>query len=179
VANNSRGLQTGGSSGNPSYTIKNTILANNGSDNCVGGLSTNHPITSLRHNISSDAGCEMFTEPGDLQDTDPLLGPLQDNGGPTLTHALLIGSPAIDAVTFSDCSDTGENLLDTDQRGHDRQTGTGCDIGAFEFNADFKLPNVPSADQWWPWCLAAWSYSEYGAHERQRPSSPLARVSLQ
>ncbi len=147
VANNSRGLHTG-SSGTSSHTLKNTILDSNGDDNCRGGLSTAHPITSLGHNISSDAGCEMFTEPGDLQETDPLLGPLADNGGPTLTHALLIGSPAIDAVSFPDCSDTGDNLLETDQRGHDRQTGSGCDIGAYEFNADFKLPNVPSSTQW-------------------------------
>ena len=34
---------------------------------------------------------------GDQNNTDPMLGPLQDNGGPTLTHALLTGSPAIDA----------------------------------------------------------------------------------
>gem|GEM_PF-7057892 len=147
VANNSSGFRTG-SAGTSSFTIKNTILANNGSDNCRGGTSPPHTITSQGNNISSDAGCPMFTEPGDLQDTDPLLGPLQDNGGPTLSHAPQIGSPAVDAVSFPECSDTSGNLLEIDQRGHDRQTGAGCDIGAFEFNADFKLPNVPSMTQW-------------------------------
>ena len=146
VANNSSGLRTGGPSdgGTSQFRIKNTILSNNGSDNCSGGDSGNHTITSLGNNISSDAGCPMFTEPGDLQQTDPLLGPLQDNGGPTLTHALLAASPAIDAVPFLDCSDTGGNPVKIDQRGHDRQTGLGCDVGAFEFGADFKLPDVPT-----------------------------------
>jgi hypothetical protein len=54
---------------------------------------------------------------------DPRLGPLQDNGGPTPTHALLPGSPAID--TSSACPAT-------DQRGVTRPQGAGCDIGAFE-----------------------------------------------
>jgi hypothetical protein len=59
---------------------------------------------------------------------DPLLGPLQDNGGPTLTHALLAGSPAIDA---GDPSYTGPPF--TDQRGFARVYNGRIDIGAFEF----------------------------------------------
>ena len=62
---------------------------------------------------------------------DPLLGPLQNNGGPTLTHALLPGSPAIDA---------GNNAYatDWDQRGpgFPRVSGPHIDIGAFEFQQD-------------------------------------------
>jgi predicted outer membrane repeat protein len=65
---------------------------------------------------------------------DPLLGPLQNNGGPTPTLALLPGSPAIDR---------GANPLDlvTDQRGVDfsRQSGAGVDMGAFEF----QVPPLP------------------------------------
>jgi predicted outer membrane repeat protein len=53
-------------------------------------------ITSLGYNLSSDNGSGVLTAPGDQINTDPMLGPLQDNGGPTLTHALLPGSPAID-----------------------------------------------------------------------------------
>src|SRR3990172_5201050 len=56
---------------------------------------------------------------------DPLLGPLRDNGGPTLTHALLPDSPAIDAANPAFCP-AG------DQRGVTRPQGVGCDIGAFE-----------------------------------------------
>jgi hypothetical protein len=60
---------------------------------------------------------------------DPLLAPLADNGGPTWTHALLPGSPAIDA---------GNNVADlaTDQRGRTRVSGAAADIGAFEVQAD-------------------------------------------
>jgi hypothetical protein len=54
-------------------------------------------VTSHGYNISSDDGGGVLTAPGDQINTDPLLGPLQDNGGPTLTHLPLLGSPAIDA----------------------------------------------------------------------------------
>jgi hypothetical protein len=66
---------------------------------------------------------------GNLVGVDPRLGPLQDNGGPTPTMALLLGSPAIDA---------GSNPLNlpTDQRGDPRVVGAGADIGAYEFGAN-------------------------------------------
>ena len=54
---------------------------------------------------------------------DPMMGPLQANGGPTETHALLSSSPALD---------TGNVGLSTDQRGAIRPQGSGSDIGAFE-----------------------------------------------
>src|SRR4029077_11837189 len=53
-------------------------------------------ITSHGYNLSDDNGGGYLSEPGDQINTDPLLGPLQNNGGPTFTHALLPGSPAID-----------------------------------------------------------------------------------
>ena len=72
---------------------------------------------------------------------DPRLGPLQDNGGPTLTRALLAGSPAIDA---------GVNAaipagVVTDQRGFARLAGPllQVDIGAFEFGAAPPDPCLP------------------------------------
>ena len=55
----------------------------------------------------------------------PKLGPLADNGGPTRTHALLQGSPAIDAASTPDCPTT-------DQRGVVRPQGAACDIGSYE-----------------------------------------------
>jgi hypothetical protein len=61
--------------------------------------------------------------------SNPLLGPLQNNGGPTQTHALLAGSPAIDAVT------SGCPPPPTDQRGVLRPQGAACDIGAYELGA--------------------------------------------
>src|SRR5262249_15116010 len=67
--------------------------------------------------------------PGDLTNTDPLLGPLQRNGGPTLTQALLPGSPAIDAG-----DDQGAPA--TDQRGLPRTVNGTIDIGTFEVQND-------------------------------------------
>jgi hypothetical protein len=63
------------------------------------------------------------------------VGPLQDNGGPTWTHALLAGSEAID-TTFDNlgCVDETGSLLTTDQRGAPRVVGVRCDVGAFEYS---------------------------------------------
>jgi hypothetical protein len=78
--------------------------------NCYG------TTTSNRYNVSSDGTCN-FTDTGDLKNTNPLLGPLQYNGGPTQTMALLAGSPAIDAGNPGGCTDDRGRLLKTDQRG--------------------------------------------------------------
>ena len=67
-----------------------------------------------------------------------ILGPLKNNGGPTQTHALVAGSPAIDAGNPGGCRDNSGALLQTDQRGFPRNVdgnsdGTArCDIGAVE-----------------------------------------------
>ena len=76
--------------------IGNTILraAASGVNLNIGKPAT---VTSHGYNVSSDDAGGFLTAPGDQINTDPLLGPLQDNGGPTSTHALLPGSPAIDA----------------------------------------------------------------------------------
>jgi hypothetical protein len=75
--------------------IGNTILnAGKSGANIVNSGGT---VTSHGYNLSSDDGCGFLIGPGDQVNTNPLLGPLQDNGGPTFTHALLPGSPAIDA----------------------------------------------------------------------------------
>ena len=59
---------------------------------------------------------------------DPVIGPLADNGGPTLTHALLTGSPAIEGVTYA-----SNFVLPNDQRGVSRPQGNQRDIGSFEW----------------------------------------------
>lgn len=68
---------------------------------------------------------------GDFQSTwlttDPVLGPLAANGGPTLTMRPGEGSPAFDAIPTANCTATS-----TDQRGVGRPIGSGCDIGAVE-----------------------------------------------
>ena len=61
-----------------------------------------------------------------------LLGPLTNNGGPTLTHALLPGSPALDAGD--------DSLTGTDQRGFPRRSGAQVDIGAYEFGVPVPQP---------------------------------------
>jgi hypothetical protein len=97
----------------------NTLLSDNTSNNVTG------TITDMGHNLSSDHSCS-FTGSGSLTNTDPKLGPLANNGGPTLTMALLPGSPAIDAGS-------AVGAPATDQRGIPRPQGPGVDIGAFEY----------------------------------------------
>jgi predicted outer membrane repeat protein len=116
-----------------SVLIQNSIVANSGNGgNCAG------TITTDGYNLSSDATCN-FNNTGDLNNTDPKLGPLQNNGGPTQTEALLLGSPAIDAGNPSGCTDGQGHLLKTDQRGAprpDKEDTGGCDMGAFERQKD-------------------------------------------
>lgn len=111
-----------------SITVKNSIL-----DSVAGGGLTCYtaPLNSLGHNLASDNSCGLSGE-GDLNDIDPMLGLLADNGGPTLTHALLDASPAIDAVPVPDCTDAAGVALVIDQRGEGRPQGPACDMGAFE-----------------------------------------------
>jgi len=87
-------------------------------------------------------------------DPNPLLGPLQDNGGPTFTHPLLEGSPAIN--TCLNCS------VAKDQRGQPRAEGGLCDIGSYELEQ--RPPTVPALSLWGTAglavvlvCLVVWS----------------------
>jgi len=123
---------SGGLVNSAELILQNTIVANNSHGNCHGTM------TSHGYNLSSDNTCN-FSGPGDVEATNPLLGPLQNNGGPTFTQALLSGSPAIDAGNPSGCSDGQGQLLKTDQRGmprHDPEDVGGCDMGAFERQSD-------------------------------------------
>jgi len=120
---------------------KNTIFTGStGGDNCSG----NGTFTSLGHNLDDADTCGLYGA-GDLVNSDPLLGSLQNNEGPTFTHALLTGSPAIDSGDNSDCPLQ-------DQRGAyrpadgDNNSSKICDIGAFEAGGSFPfytfLPSV-------------------------------------
>ena len=124
------------------FNMKNTIVGNNAGtgSQCDGTAAVN----SLGYNLDEDGSC-AGAGTGDLSGVNPLLGPLQDNGG-TLTHALLPGSPAIDSA------DPFCNLIDgtvatDDQRlvprplDGDAIPGALCDRGAFE--APTFVPPIP------------------------------------
>ena len=130
----------GGINSNGSATLKNTIVADNSAS--LSGPDVNGTFTSQGYNLIGDGTDSTgFTQAGDQVGTaesplDPMLGPLQNNGGPTKTHALLTGSPAIDAIP-SDANGCGTDFA-TDQRGvarpkdGDTDGTAACDIGAFE-----------------------------------------------
>jgi RHS repeat-associated protein/CSLREA domain-containing protein len=114
-------------------TFKNTIIAGN----IDASTTTIRPdcsgtIQSLGHNLIGDkTGCTVTATTGDLfgasgSSINPQLGPLQNNGGNTMTHALLSGSPAIDSGDSSGCP-----IID--QRGFSRDAM--CDMGAYELGA--------------------------------------------
>ncbi len=88
------------------------------------GLDLYGAFTSKGHNVIQNFADGRGFDPTDLP-VNPLLGPLQDNGGPTFTHALLLRSPAIDAGDNT-------NAPATDQRGFPRIVNGIIDIGAFE-----------------------------------------------
>ena len=96
-------------------------------------------VTSNGHNLDNDGSCQL-SGTGDKPNASAILGPLQDNGGATVTHALLPGSQAIDGVGQGFCD------IITDQRGVTRPQGTLCDIGAYEVAAGefsyFWLPLI-------------------------------------
>lgn len=96
--------------------ISNSIIANNQGGDCYILADI---LVEGSANQDSDGSCAQFTHHGD-----PRIGPLANNGGPTLTHSLLFNSPAVDAA-LGDCPDT-------DQRGVQRPEGSGCDLGAYE-----------------------------------------------
>jgi hypothetical protein len=128
IANNSINLPGGGVFNNGSLlTLKNTILANNAASAGANCSATFTPaFHSSGNNLESADTCSLGA--GERRNTNPLLGPLANNGGPTQTQALAAGSPAIDHADNSACPAT-------DQRGVARPFPAGgtCDIGAFEF----------------------------------------------
>ncbi len=141
IASNSAGGGFGGGITNRSGTViaRDTIIAGNTATNSSGGPDFAGVLTSSSssYDIFGNSAGLLFSGPlpfACLFNVNPLLGPLQDNGGPTLTHALRPGSPALDA---------GNGGPNTDQRGAPRPVddpaipnanpGDGRDIGAFEF----------------------------------------------
>ncbi len=123
VTANSSGLAGAGiSNSNGTALLQSTLVANASvpaGQDCFG------TITSDGGNLDSGASCG-FSTPTDISSANPKLDVLGANGGRTHTHALLAGSPAIDAAR------QGASCPGTDQRLVPRPQGNGCDIGAYE-----------------------------------------------
>jgi hypothetical protein len=146
-----------GGNGSATVTIGDTVL-NAGASGANIGIDTG-TITSLGYNLSSDAAGGdgttvaggFLNATGDVRNTDPLLGPLQDNGGPTFTHELLTSSPAID---MGDPTFAPPPNYDQRGPGFDRVVNGRIEIGSFEVQAPLVCPqpqgywkNNPNA---WP-----------------------------
>lgn len=129
-------------------TISGNNIHNNGSGvSITNSIVNNSSCTSSAvidggNNLDSGNTCN-FTNNA-LTNTNPLLGSLGDNGGPTQTMALLSGSPAINVGNATICSNIGNK----DQRGVTRPLGAGCDIGAYEAGAIIPVVTAsnPSAN---------------------------------
>jgi hypothetical protein len=100
------------------------------------------PVMSFGYNVSSDDGGGYLSGSGDQINTDPMLGPLQDNGGPTFTHELLPGSPAINA---GDPNFVPPPYYDQRGPGFDRVRNGRIDIGSFEVQAEITPTPTPTA----------------------------------
>jgi predicted outer membrane repeat protein len=135
------------SGANADASLYNNIFANNTGGGECGEFSAPDLVVTGNTNIVEDASGRCGSLPGTIV-SDPLLGPLADNGGLTQTMALLPGSPAIDAGDSANCPST-------DQRGVVRPQGSKCDIGAFEapnplflsFNGSQTIGGVSSSDE--------------------------------
>jgi CSLREA domain-containing protein len=119
-------------------TVANTILDGNTAP--TGPACSVDIISGGSILVDDTSGCTIHAStPADQLDVDALLGPLAANGGPTMTHALLAGSPAIDASLTPPCPAT-------DQRGMTRPQGPACDVGSFEgISAAADPSEIPTA----------------------------------
>ena len=107
--------------------------------NC-GGMA---PIVDAGYNIDTGTSCPFTSAAHSMSNTQPKLGSLASNGGPTQTMALAAGSPAVDMVPAT----TAGCIASTDQRGTARPQGSGCDAGAYELivtSGDTQPPTTPT-----------------------------------
>ena len=116
---------SGGNFWGSNYTVKNTIIISGTPANCAA------PLISQGHNLENTNTCGLSEQGDQANQTRPGLGPLQNNGGATMTHALLPESPAIKAGDTVGCPAT-------DQRGYYRAGG--CDIGSYAAVLEGYIP---------------------------------------
>jgi hypothetical protein len=127
INDNDAAASSGDIDNSGSLQIANTILKAGSSGATI--FRSSGTVTSLGFNLSSDNGGGFLTAPGDQINTNPLLGPLQNNGGPTFTHELLTGSPAINTGTPDS---TPPPAYDQRGPGYPRVINGQIDIGSFE-----------------------------------------------
>ena len=162
-------------------SLKNTIIAGNfdndgtGAEDCYINGGT---IISLNYNLlGSGTGCNILLGSNDQTTSDANLRPLADYGGDTETHALYLGSPAMDKIPdgVNDCG----TVITADQRGVSRPQSGFCDIGAFEYPQQTFSDVLPA---YW-----AYSYIEAIADAgltsgypdgTYRPENPVTRAEM-
>jgi CSLREA domain-containing protein len=135
VTDNTAGTHGGGlEKSGGEFSLRNTIVAGNNAaqdaPDCDGAYE------SLGHNlIGNTDSCVLAGDTStNITGVNPMLAPSGDNGGPTRTHALLPGSPAIDAGDDANCPPVDQRAFGRPADG-DGDTQAHCDIGAFERNA--------------------------------------------
>ena len=146
-ANNSASEGEGGGIGGDNLTLNNTIVATNTGGDISGQVNS----SSSNNLIGNGTGITDFPlNSSNLVGTttnpiNPMLGPIQNNGGPTETMALLPGSPAICAGSVNLAVDANRDPLQYDQRGpgYPRTTNGTVDIGAYEFSPLSQTISLP------------------------------------
>ncbi|MDA8746084.1 hypothetical protein N9N28_15780, partial [Rubripirellula amarantea] len=134
IANNSASGGSGGgvfvgTSNTGNFEFVNSIIADN-----LGGSAPDDyfgPVMSQGHNLVGTLAGSWPLDATDLSNVSPLLGPLQDNGGPTKTHALMAGSPAIDAGNDTVAPAADQRGILRPQDGNANGVSQ-SDIGAYE-----------------------------------------------
>jgi len=142
IADNTAGDGGGLRFADGALDMRNSIIANNVDNDATNSATPNCSVAAGKapvftgSNLASDTGCG--TDPA-LIIANPALAPIANNGGPTNTYALLLGSPAIDGGKL--CTES------TDQRYVSRPQGASCDLGAFELDrfATVTLTIAPNA----------------------------------
>ncbi len=158
IANNNAGIFGNGIYNTQQTRLQKTLVAQNGTENCVGN------IISQGYNLDNDNSCELIAST-DLSGVDnALISPLQDNGGLTKTHALLIGSPAIEAGGITSCRLTDQRGVSRPAKGNDSPGEARCDIGAYEVSAD--LNGDGCVDRATDFALIIDDIRSYGPHNR-------------
>ena len=128
---------------NGTSVLRNSLFQGNAATNGPDALE----IVSQGYNLFSNSSDLSDLLASDIQNADAMIGPLQDNGGPTWTHALLANSPAMDR------GNAGTNRVD--QRGFPRgidypgipNASSGDDIGAFESDPVLRFTGIEISEE--------------------------------